>query len=117
MQNDVPELFRILSGLWEEYAKKKDFNAVMEISLASRLLFKVLPDAAGPQEAALAALHHSIEMVVFDGKPRNKSTEDIPQCSFCGRKPPEVRLGAGPDVFICDGCVRDFAAVFREGKK
>src|SRR5436309_15132474 len=106
MQNDVRELFRILSGLWEEYAKKKDFEAVMEISFASRLLFKVLPDAAGPQEAALGALHHSIEML-FEGEPRVKSTKDIPQCSFCGRKPPEVRLGAGPDAFICDGCVKD----------
>ena len=35
-------------------------------------------------------------------------------CSFCGRSPPDVRLGAGPSAFICDGCVDDFARHFRE---
>ena len=35
-----------------------------------------------------------------------------PACSFCGRKPREVRLGAGPSAFICDGCVGLFASVF-----
>jgi hypothetical protein len=27
------------------------------------------------------------------------------ECSFCGSPPPDVRLAAGPNVFICDGCV------------
>jgi len=35
-------------------------------------------------------------------------------CSFCGRSPPEVRLGAGPSAFICDGCVDLFADHFEE---
>jgi hypothetical protein len=35
-------------------------------------------------------------------------------CSFCGRSPPEVRLGAGPSAFICDGCVDLFARHFEE---
>jgi len=33
-------------------------------------------------------------------------------CSFCGRSPPEARLGAGPAAFICDGCVDLFARRF-----
>src|SRR4051812_30141713 len=117
MQNDVSELFRILSGLWLEYAKKKDFEAVMEISLASRLLFKVLPDAEGPHESSMGALHQAIEVLLYEGQPPTKSVTKTPECSFCGRKPPEVRLGAGPDAFICDGCIGDFADVFRAGKK
>jgi hypothetical protein len=35
-------------------------------------------------------------------------------CSFCGRSPPEVRLGAGPSAFICDGCVDVFENHFTE---
>ena len=35
-------------------------------------------------------------------------------CSFCGRSPPDVRLGAGPSAFICDGCVDLFAHHFEE---
>lgn len=44
--------------------------------------------------------------------PSDEATDVDPACSFCGRKPPEVRLGAGPKAFICDGCVRVFASVF-----
>lgn len=27
------------------------------------------------------------------------------ECSFCGSRPPDVRLAAGPNVSICDSCV------------
>jgi hypothetical protein len=37
-----------------------------------------------------------------------------PSCPFCGRSPPEVRLGAGPSAFICDRCVDLFAHHFAE---
>ena len=33
-------------------------------------------------------------------------------CSFCGRSPTEVQLGAGPAVFICNECVDTFAKIF-----
>jgi hypothetical protein len=32
-----------------------------------------------------------------------------PSCSFCGKKPPSVRLGAGPSAFICNECVALFS--------
>jgi hypothetical protein len=35
-------------------------------------------------------------------------------CSFCGRSPPEVRLGAGPSAFICEQCVDVFAHYFTD---
>jgi hypothetical protein len=103
--------------MWRDLAKQKNYKSLMELALASRLLFRALPNAEGPEEAALLALHQSIEMVVFDGEPPKKNVHDDPVCSFCGRKPPEVRLGAGPEAFICDGCVSDFAAIFRDQEK
>jgi hypothetical protein len=32
-------------------------------------------------------------------------------CSFCGKAAPEVRLGAGPEVFICNECVATFHSI------
>ncbi len=32
-----------------------------------------------------------------------------PSCSFCGKGPPLVRLGAGPSAFICNECVELFS--------
>ncbi len=117
MREDLPELFDILSRLWQESAKQRDFKTVLELSLASRLLFRALPDAEGPEEASLLALHHAIEMVVFGGNSPQRKVDGDPSCSFCGRKPPEVKLAAGPNVFICDGCVSQFASGFDERKE
>ena len=35
-----------------------------------------------------------------------------PVCSFCGRKPPAVRLAAGAKAFICDSCVQTLGEAF-----
>ncbi len=53
--------------------------------------------------------------------PREEEAVDLSTikmaCSFCGRKAPEVKLGAGPDdVFICNECVDLFTETFH-GKK
>jgi len=38
--------------------------------------------------------------------PAHRSRQDVPQCSFCGKRHDEVsKLIAGPDVNICDECV------------
>jgi len=44
--------------------------------------------------------------------PGGETPNAEPTCSFSSRKPPEVRLGAGPSAFICDGCVGGFAGIF-----
>lgn len=110
----MTHLFHILAGVWAEHAKRKDFNAVIDVALASYLLFRTLPDTAGPQESALGALYLALETVLRHGNPPKRRLDIDAICSFCGRKPPEVRLGAGPDVFICEGCVNDFTAYFHD---
>jgi hypothetical protein len=49
----------------------------------------------------------AIEGLLPADDPANKH-----ECSFCGRGPPDVRLAAGPNVFICDGCVTMAKDVF-----
>ena len=39
-----------------------------------------------------------------------------PSCSFCGQRESEVRLGAGPGVFICESCVGTLSEVFSKDK-
>jgi hypothetical protein len=36
-----------------------------------------------------------------------------PSCSFCGKTPPSVRLGAGPSAFICNECVELFSGALK----
>ena len=43
--------------------------------------------------------------------PAKNDREVDPSCSFCGRAPPSVRLGAGPSSFICNECVGVFSSV------
>ncbi|MGH6838946.1 MAG: ClpX C4-type zinc finger protein [Methylocella sp.] len=45
-----------------------------------------------------------------DNEPPRQVKEE---CSFCGLRPPEVTLGAGPNAFICNRCVSTFAEVFQ----
>lgn len=46
--------------------------------------------------------------------PKSQDQEQTPACSFCAKAPPMVRLGAGPDVFICNECVDLFSTVLNE---
>ncbi len=35
-------------------------------------------------------------------------------CSFCGKAPPDVRLGAGRSAFICNECANAFSQILSE---
>jgi hypothetical protein len=48
-------------------------------------------------------------------RPTGSSYDETFCCSFCGRKPNEVRkMVSGPWVFICDGCVALASEAMRE---
>lgn len=44
------------------------------------------------------------KLIINKRYPESRSTTE-PKCSFCGRSAPEVRITAGPGVFICNECV------------
>ena len=50
-----------------------------------------------------------------DSHQQGDSAEREPACSFCGRKPPEIRLAAGAKAFICDSCVLTLGEAFDRG--
>ena len=43
-----------------------------------------------------------------------KKEEQVLTCSFCGRSESQVRLIAGPDVYICSECVQACSNLLRE---
>lgn len=47
-------------------------------------------------------------------KKAQESRKGKTACSFCGKKEPEVKLGAGPGVFICNECVITFSEAFKK---
>ena len=63
----------------------------------------------------LGAVESAAVLLIGKDRPVVPS-ETEPACSFCGRKRREVRLGAGPEAFICDGCVGIFTDIFRKEK-
>lgn len=75
---------------------------------ACALLLDVKDDQNSPlNRIAIAFIQRSSSglQTAKDGLVKN---EPSPACSFCGKATPEVRLGAGPNVFICNECVATF---------
>jgi len=60
--------------------------------------------------AALGLIHLAIAELISGN--RKEGAAAAPSCSFCGRSGSQVRLGAGPDVFICADCVGIFHQAF-----
>ena len=116
MKNKIDDLSVLIAEIMVYCSARKDFKALLDVAFASHLLFRSLPGAEEAEEATLGTLNIAVETLLHDGHPPVKTFETEPACSFCGRQRPAVELGAGPDVFICDGCVDIFVEVFREKK-
>jgi hypothetical protein len=78
----------------------------------SALLFDGDQSLSEPMKASLYVFMRECCAFLIEGVASAPAGQ--PTCSFCGRSPPAVRLGAGPSVFICNGCVDLFALHFAE---
>lgn len=102
---DDEELYRVLSGAWEEAMDRKDFRDAIGAGIATYLVFQQKKNEK-LADSALALIHVAIGQLFPPAEVKPNS------CSFCGRSGSETRLGAGPDVFICIGCVELFNEAF-----
>ena len=118
MSNDVDQLLRNIASVWQAAASRGDYEALLELGFSARQIFKALKQEEAV-EACLGTLHIAISHLWNDSD-LQESTETAPliqnKCSFCGRKPPDVRLGAGPGVFICNECVETFTKILSKEK-
>jgi hypothetical protein len=121
----IIELVEIISELQIESIQRKDHESLLEIAMASRLLFRALPGAEEQSQSALYSMENALSLLI-DAIPPADVSETEPACSFCGKKRPEVQLGAGAGAeaeasicFICNECVGLFVEIFdkeKEGK-
>jgi RNA polymerase-binding transcription factor DksA len=84
------------------YQERRGHDAFLH-GVASYIVFRELKDDES-EYVALASIKGAVDLLL--------PTDEGDQCSFCGRKPPEVRLAAGPSAFICDSCVATLSETF-----
>jgi len=103
----VPDMLtpEILTPIWMKAFEEKRYKDALLLGLVSYIVFRER-NSEDEQMASLLA----IRAVIDNLSPRPSGD----QCSFCGRRPPAVRLAAGPDAFICDDCVSTLNATFKE---
>ncbi|MGA2792107.1 MAG: ClpX C4-type zinc finger protein [Roseiarcus sp.] len=116
MSEDIEQLFRNIVTVWQAAASKGDYEQLLDLSFSGRQIFKALKQDEAA-EACLGTLHIAISHLWKEtGSKASVEINDAKQneCSFCGRRPPGVRLGAGPAVFICNECAETFSKIFAE---
>src|ERR1051326_3522703 len=93
------QLFEQLTSLWMRAFEEKRFEDALFCSFANYLVSCEARDEEY-QKTSLVALQGAVEALL----PESEAEKD--ECSFCGRRPPEVRLAAGPSAFICNECAK-----------
>jgi hypothetical protein len=95
-ESDLPDVVDKLLFMWGRATKEKRFHDALALAYANYIIACEIRDDG----SSLTLLKASIDSLLPADDPANRN-----ECSFCRRAPPDVRLAAGPNVFICDGCV------------
>ena len=92
------QLLEQLTSIWMRAFEDRRFEDALFCSFANYLISREAQDEEY-QKTCLIALKGAVDGLL----PESEVAKD--ECSFCGRRPPEVRLAAGPRAFICNECV------------
>jgi hypothetical protein len=96
-----------LSRLQDLYVEDKYFDC---LTAACGLLTRA--QSAG-EPAFRNAVVEFIYQCASELRPVGDDRSAHRSCSFCGKAPPDVRLGAGPSALICNECVAAFSHVLK----
>jgi hypothetical protein len=99
------EIVEQLTSLWVAASEARRFREALLIGMAIQLLS--FGKSGETETAAWTAIRGAIDKLMPEEDTRQ-------QCSFCGRSPPEVRLAAGPNAFICEPCVKALSETFSQ---
>jgi hypothetical protein len=108
------ELPRLILTLWGRLMMEKRFHAAAMAGLLGHLVSHETGDKdleAGATDWITKAMDE-----LRAERSGDQAAKGQPACSFCGRSEPEVRLAAGPGVFICDSCVGSLNQLFTSEK-
>ena len=115
---DPKEIFETLASNWAGALGEKRHHEAILTALLGYFVFREKKHERFERET-LTWIHTTIENLQTKENLQTEGRDVVqPSCSFCGRGEPEVRLAAGPEVFICDSCVATLSDVFgRESGK
>jgi ClpX C4-type zinc finger protein len=101
------DVFEASSENWQKAVNRKDFHEAIIIAIGAYLHYR---DKRNEQIASgcLNLIHVAI------GQLLQLEEQNVPagSCSFCRRSGTEVRLGAGPNTYICSECIETFHSTF-----
>ena len=97
------KLFEMASDIWQSGMDSGDFNSAILTGMSAYILLRA-QNSEQLAQGALSLVHVAIEA---SQRPAGRRGDEL-NCSFCGRREPEVRLAAGPSAFICNMCVETF---------
>jgi len=96
--------------MWGHYMMRRAFSEAMIVSQLALSYARQINDGELEREVEDAIATTINEQRSQSGLDNEKKPAHC--CSFCGKAPPDVRLGAGPSVFICNECVSLFSEIF-----
>jgi hypothetical protein len=94
-----------LSELAEDYVEARYYECLVGACI---LFTRVKDDRNSPASTAAMEFMRQCIAHLIEGSDGVDTTKKNVSCSFCEKSPPEIRLGAGPAVFICNECVDVF---------
>lgn len=100
----MTDKFKAAIDSWQNAMDERQFKVALKGAIDTFLQAESDGDEL-ESRAALGRIHLATSELIFGQLSNSRSPQS---CSFCGRSGSEVRLGAGPDVFICADCVGIF---------
>jgi hypothetical protein len=94
-----------LSALAEDYANDRYYECLVN---ACGVFLRTKHDRNFPLNKAAMSFIGQCASKLEKANDGGDAARPNVACSFCGKSAPEVRLGAGPSVFICNECVEIF---------
>jgi hypothetical protein len=100
---------RALGIAWAHFMRKGNFEDALLVSLLLKHWSLESPGNQSMLDANAFLLKTTGEILDnYSASKADRGDEDVHSCSFCGKRPPDVRLGAGMTAFICNECVEIF---------
>jgi len=100
----MTDKFKAGIASWQTAMDQQQFKVALKAAIDTFLQAEIGGDEL-ESRAALGRVHLATSELIFGQLSNNRSAQS---CSFCGQSGSDVRLRAGPDVFICSDCVGIF---------
>jgi ClpX C4-type zinc finger len=116
--SEIPpaDILRHLESMQSSATQPKHHHDAILAAAFAYLLFRENGNEAF-EKAALIYMQAAINSLLKDAFDQQVQSDGSRYaCSFCCRSEPEVRLAAGPEVFICDSCVATLTEVFAQAR-